>query len=287
MNVEELIQKKKLGYLQQGGDFVIHCLNPDHDDSNPSMRIDKITGIFHCFSCGYKGNIFKYFDTPVSFLEQKRARMKQKISDKLVENVGLEMPKNFLLYKGNFRGIKPETYIKYGAFTHHEPQYVGRVVFPIKDITGRITAFIGRHMDSTVVPKYMIFPPKAKMPLFPSHARPILGRVVLVEGIFDAINLLDKGLPNAMCCFGTRTIDIYKLSILKVQGVSGVDILFDGDIAGQEAAENVAELCDQVELLSEVVRMDQGLDPGALPENRVTNLKEWLYGEPDKSSINR
>ena len=74
MNVEELIQKKKLVYRQQGADFVVHCLNPEHDDSNPSMRIDRITGIFHCFSCGFKGNVFKYFDDPVSFLEQKRAK---------------------------------------------------------------------------------------------------------------------------------------------------------------------------------------------------------------------
>ena len=94
MNVEELIQKKKIMYRQQGADFVVHCLNPEHDDSNPSMRIDKITGIFHCFSCGYKGSIFKYFDTPVSFLEQKRARLKSKIEDRRTESVGLTMPKD-------------------------------------------------------------------------------------------------------------------------------------------------------------------------------------------------
>ena len=286
MNVEELIQKKKLVYRQQGADFVVHCLNPEHDDSNPSMRIDRITGIFHCFSCGFKGNVFKYFDAPVSFLEQKRAKLKKKINDRRTESVGLTMPKDLMAYSGNFRNIKPETYEKYEAFTHHESQYVGRVVFPIKDITGRVSAFIGRHMDSTAVPKYMIFPPKAKMPLFPSHANPILGRVILVEGIFDALNLLDKGLSNAMCCFGTRNMDIYKLSMLKVQGVTGLDILFDGDTAGREAADSIVELCDKVELLSQVVQMPEGLDPGALPEDRVKNLKEWLYDEPEEHSIN-
>ena len=142
MNVEELIQKKKIMYRQQGADFVVHCLNPEHDDSNPSMRIDKITGIFHCFSCGYKGSIFKYFDTPVSFLEQKRARLKRKIEDRRTESVGLTMPKDLMAYAGNFRNIKPETYTKYEAFTHHESQYVGRVGFTIKDITGRISDLI-------------------------------------------------------------------------------------------------------------------------------------------------
>jgi len=286
MDVEELIQKKKIPYRQQGADFVVPCLNPEHDDSNPSMRIDKITGIFHCFSCGYKGNIFKFFDAPVSFLDQRRNKLKKKIEDSIISSVGLNMPKDLLLYEGNFRDIKPETYKKYSAFTHHESQYVGRIVFPIEDITGRINAFIGRHMDSTVTPKYMIFPPKAKLPVFPAKANPIMGKIVLVEGIFDALNLLDKGMSNAMCCFGTRNIDVYKLSMLKVQGVIGVDILFDGDVAGREAAENVAELCDKVELINQVVRMPDGLDPGGLPFDRVQNLKEYLYGEPNESGVN-
>ena len=89
-----------------------------------------------------------------------------------------------------------------------------------------------------------------------------------------------------MCCFGTRNIDIYKLSVLKVQGVIGVDILFDGDQAGREAAEAVVELCDKVELISQIVKMPDGMDPGGLPKERVQKLKEWLYDEPNESSIN-
>jgi DNA primase len=79
MNVDEILHKHKIVYRNQGADYVVACLNPEHDDSNPSMRIDKITGIFHCFSCGFKGNIFKYYDTPVSHLEVKRNKIKQKI----------------------------------------------------------------------------------------------------------------------------------------------------------------------------------------------------------------
>ena len=286
MEVEELIQKKKLPYRMQGADIVVSCLNPEHDDSNPSMRIDKITGIFHCFSCGFKGNIFKYFDAPVSFLDQKREKLRRKIQDSVISSIGMNMPKDLLNYDGNFRGISPETYKEYEAFTHHESQYIGRVVFPVRDITGRIKAFILRQMDQTVVPKYLIYPPKAKMPLFPAKANPIMGRVVLVEGIFDALNLLDKGMQNAMCCFGTQTLDYYKLAMLKVQGVIGVDILFDGDTAGREAAEKVSELCEKVELMSQVVYMPDGLDPGALPVERVKRLKEYLYGESHESSVN-
>ena len=37
--------------MPKGKDYVVSCLNPEHDDKNPSMRIDQITGIFNCFSC--------------------------------------------------------------------------------------------------------------------------------------------------------------------------------------------------------------------------------------------
>ena len=277
MNVDEILHKHKIVYRNQGADYVVSCLNPEHDDSNPSMRIDKVTGIFNCFACGFKGNIFKHFDAPVSHLEIKRNNIKKKIEEVRAQNIGLMTPADALPYIGNFRGLKPKTYADFGAFTHHDSQFIDRVVFPITDITGATRAFIGRHQDRTVVPKYLIYPPKSKLPLFPFNAKPIMGRVILVEGIFDALNLHDKGLTNAMCCFGTQNIDTYKLSMLKFIGVRQVDILFDGDTAGREAAEKVADLCEQVELLANIEKMPDGLDPGELPKDRVRKLREYLY----------
>ena len=61
MNVEDLLLSKDIQYIPKGKDFVIRCLNPEHEDRNPSMRIDQVTGIFNCFSCEYKGNIFTHF----------------------------------------------------------------------------------------------------------------------------------------------------------------------------------------------------------------------------------
>ena len=58
MTVEELLNQKKIFFTVSGKDFVVGCLNPEHDDSNPSMRIDRVLGIFQCMACGYKGNIF-------------------------------------------------------------------------------------------------------------------------------------------------------------------------------------------------------------------------------------
>ena len=274
MNVEELLQSKNVPFVPKGKDFVVSCLNPEHDDNNPSMRIDQITGIFHCFSCGFKGNVFVHFGEKASFLHLRRELVKKKIREKRAESVGLPFPRSALPYVGNWRNIKPETYRKFEAFQEHEA-FVGRIVFPIRDISGRIVAFNARHMTGGT-PKYLISPPGARMPLFPAKIDPIQASVILVEGIYDMINLHDKGLTNAVCCFGTRNINEEKLSILRLQGIEEAIVFFDGDEAGQTAAAKVQEMCEKVDLLTRNINVAD-IDPGALTENQVEKLKNKLY----------
>jgi len=82
LTVEELLVSRQVYFVPKGADAIVTCLNPEHADSSPSMRIDKITGIFNCFSCGYKGNIFTHFgekDKPITTktrAPQKRIREK-------------------------------------------------------------------------------------------------------------------------------------------------------------------------------------------------------------------
>ena len=274
MNVEELLQSKNVPFVPKGKDFVVSCLSPEHDDNNPSMRIDQITGIFHCFSCGFKGNVFVHFGEKASFLHLRRELVKKKIREKRAESVGLPFPRSALPYVGNWRNIKPETYRKFEAFPEHEA-FVGRIVFPIRDISGRIVAFNARHMTGGT-PKYLISPPGARMPLFPAKIDPIQASVILVEGIYDMINLHDKGLTNAVCCFGTRNINEEKLSILRLQGIEEAIVFFDGDEAGQTAAAKVQEMCENVDLLTRNINVVD-IDPGALTENQVEKLKDKLY----------
>ena len=274
MTVEELLKRKDIYFIPKGGDFLVRCLNPEHDDKNPSMRIDQLTGIYQCFSCGYKGNLFTHFGEKANQLQLRRELLKRKIIDKRSESVGLSFPKNVMPYEGNWRNIKPETYKRFEAFQHADPDYVGRIVFPVRDISGRIAAFNGRHTTGGT-PKYMISPAGAKMPLFPV-VKPIQGAVILVEGIFDMINLHDKGLTNAVCTFGTKNINEDKLRMLSIQGVDSIDIFFDGDDAGQEASKYVQTMCENAELTHRNICL-KGTDPGALNEQAVRTLKRKLY----------
>jgi DNA primase len=274
LNVEELLISKGIEYIPKGGDYEVRCLSPQHEDRHPSLRIDRITGIFGCFSCGFKGNLFTLYGERVNFLQQKRDLLVKKIRNKVAESIGLTFPADSNAYEGDWRGIKPETYIKFEAFLSLQPDFKERVCFPVRDVSGRIAVFNGRHMSGGT-PKYKISPPGAKIPLYPK-VDPIHGSVILVEGIFDMINLHDKGLTNAVCCHGTRNISEDKLSMLKIQGVEEVFVFFDGDEPGQTAAEEAINMCEALGLLTQNVQW-KGKDPGELSQAQVDSIKEQLY----------
>jgi len=274
MNVEELLISKKIHYIPKGGDFEIRCLNPEHEDVNPSLRIDRITGIFNCFSCKYKGNIFTAYGERVNQLQLKRDLLIKKIKAKVAESIGLSFPSDAYSYTGNWRGIKPETYAKFEAFQSLQSDFRERICFPIRDVSGRIAAFNGRH-TSGGLPKYKISPHGAKIPLFPK-VHPVKGSIILVEGIYDMLNLHDKGLTNAVCTHGTMNINEDKLSMLKIQSIELVYIFFDGDDPGQEAAKTVKNMCEALGLMAENVCW-KGKDPGELSAVQVNKIKEQLY----------
>ena len=276
MNVEDLLKSKSIPYIPKGKDFVVSCLNPEHPDRNPSMRIDQVTGIFNCFSCQYKGNLFTYFGEKANKMEIRRQLLKKKIDEVRSESIGLQMPEKAMPYVGNWRNIRPETYKDFEAFIHPSKDFVGRICFPVRDRTERIVAFQARSTGDQQ-PKYLNSPPGAKMPLFPV-VEPIQGRIILVEGIFDVLNLHDKGLTNAVCCFGVKNVTEEKLQVLSVAGIEGVDIFLDNDEAGQTGSAKVRELCEKVGLDSRNIAFgDKSLDAGALVQSQVDKLKSKLY----------
>ena len=275
MVVEELLKSKNLEFKPSGKDLVIRCLNPEHEDRNPSLRIDRTTGIFNCLSCGYSGNLFHHFGEKIIFLDTSRTRLMNSISKKLAQSSGLTMPENAVPFNQDWRGISAATFQKFGAFQHNNPEFIGRVVIPIRSITDKIVSFCGRHQGQND-PKYLFYPSGASLPLFPL-VKPIHGRIILVEGIMDMMNLHDKGLTNAVCAFGVNKVNEDKINILKIQGVSAIDIFFDNDDAGQLGAEKLKELLEKHEVPNRNITLSGTKDPGELTASKVIKIKETLY----------
>ena len=139
MDVRKLLETKKITFNSQGRDYVTKCLNPQHDDSNPSMRIDKISGLYNCLSCGFGGDIYDYFNiNKEKIIDIKVNEVKEKIQTLLAQK-SIPMPLDAIPFRSDFRNIKASTYELFEAFTSESLKGMeGRIIFPIKDIQGDI-----------------------------------------------------------------------------------------------------------------------------------------------------
>ena len=281
--VEELLKEKGLTFNISGKDFLIKCLNPEHDDSNPSCRVDKVDGRTHCFSCGFKTNIYKYFGVlSGNQVSVRIAKLKEKIQALQASSTGLAFPEQMVPFTKVFRGISKETLKLFEAFylsgeDKEMRHFEDRIIFPIKDITGKIVMFLGRHTLSSGNPKYLNYPSGVTIPLYPTIIKS--KSIVLVEGIFDMLNCYDKGLHNVVCTFGTNTLQKdtrNKLLPYKTQGVEKVYIMFDGDDAGREAAKKIKPLIEACEFDVEVIGLEDNQDPGEFSQEYVTSIKEYI-----------
>lgn len=277
--VLELLSKN--GHIPKisGRDYVIRCLNPEHDDSNPSFRIDRVTGIAHCFSCGFKTNIFKHFGVFTNPVPIKIAKLKQKLQDLMITTNGLDFPVGATPWLKPFRGISVKTLKQFEAFyTAQVEQLQDRIVFPIKDVTSKTQVFVARHTLSQGNPRYVNYPRGVQMPLYPQRL-PNTQNLILVEGIFDMLNLWDKGLPVAVATFGTNTLNSdaqEKLLPYKAQGITKIWIMFDGDEAGRTAARALEPIIQDCGFLVEQIHLADDQDPGELSAEDVTSIKNYI-----------
>lgn len=278
--VYELLVAKGNHVSIQGKDYIIKCLNPEHADNNPSLRVDQISGIYNCYSCGFKGNIFKYYNIFSSNIPIKIALLKQKITRIKTMTTGLEFPPGSTPYTKSFRGISAATLKQFEAFyTSQVEQLDDRLVFPIRNVLGKIQAFSGRHMLSDANPRYVHYPAHIQLPLFPAALPKSSESLVLVEGIFDMLNLYDKGLYNSVCTFGTTTLianTAEKLLTYKVQGVTKIYLMFDGDVAGRKAQKQLKPLIEKCDFRVEIIDLQDGQDPGILSIEDVKSINEYI-----------
>ncbi|MDX2469201.1 MAG: DNA primase [SAR324 cluster bacterium] len=142
-----------------------------------------------------------------------------------------------------------------------------RLLFPLRDVQGRLLGFAGRSLGDDL-PKYLN-PPETELYKKSQgfygafQARDSIrksGKVLLVEGYMDAIRLSEQGWPETVAACGTALNDGH-IQALKRLGSPELVILMDGDKAGIKAAYKSATLCLEKGLDSKVLVLPDGLDP--------------------------
>ncbi|HWE38136.1 MAG TPA: DNA primase [Isosphaeraceae bacterium] len=155
-------------------------------------------------------------------------------------------------------------------------RFHGRLIFPIHDLRGRPIGFGGRILPEAEerlaglgrrVAKYLNSP---ETPLFQKRrtlyaadlaraASRSAGWVAVVEGYTDVIAAHQVGVANVVGTLGTALGDDHVLALRRL--ADRVVLIFDGDEAGQKAADRALELFLGHEIDARVLTLPDGLDP--------------------------
>ncbi|MFZ5973935.1 MAG: DNA primase [Bacillota bacterium] len=143
-----------------------------------------------------------------------------------------------------------------------------RVMFPIMDALGNVVGFGGRLMQEGQ-PKYLNSPEtevfnKRRNLYGISNLKRLKAAecAVVVEGYMDVIALSAKGVEGAVASLGTA-FTREQARLLKRYAKSAA-IAYDGDAAGQNAAQKALDVFAMEGLPVRVVRMPEGMDPDDL-----------------------
>ncbi len=190
-----------------------------------------------------------------------------------------------LAQAGGRAGISDESLLGAGLIKHRADGspfdvFRNRVIFPILDQSGRVIAFGGRILPSTVPagstapasgegegPKYLNSPETAifnkRETLYGLNlARQAIIRektVVVVEGYMDVIACHQVGVTHVVATLGTALTDKH-ISMLR-RFAEKVILLFDSDDAGRRAADRAIEMILKYPLDARITHVPDGKDP--------------------------
>lgn len=193
----------------------------------------------------------------------------------------------FLAYATS-KGYKQEALQLGGLISRKEDRFFdrfrNRVMFPIKTITGNVVGFTGRILtDDKDQAKYFNTPDtdffkKGSLLYGIDTAKRYIaqkGFAILVEGNTDVMRWHQKGFRNTIATCGTAITEDHARLLLRF--THNITIVFDGDNAGQKAAQRGIEICTAQGLAVSVAILPKGEDPDSFGQKMSKeDLYKWL-----------
>lgn len=188
----------------------------------------------------------------------------------------------------NGAGAKPEFAVKAGLLAVSDKggraydRFRGRLMFPIKNLSGRVIAFGGRIITDTDQAKYIN---SSDSPIYKKgehlyglfQARRSISHeksAILTEGYLDVISLHQFGFTNSCGVLGTA---LTKEQVKRLSGFcANIELIFDGDNAGHKAALRSAEMILAAGLNCRVVILPDGEDIDGLLQSKGPDAFEKL-----------
>lgn len=192
-------------------------------------------------------------------------------SAELLETAGLAVP------RGNGPG--------------HYDRFRGRVLFPIRDTSGRPIAFGGRILPEFAAQTPAKYINSPETPLFVKN-RTLYGQdraatairaqseAIIVEGYTDCVMAHQMGIEQTVAVLGTA---LGERHVRLLRGLADrVVLVLDGDEAGVRRANEVLELFIREQVDLRVLTLPDGLDPcDFLLQRGADEFRQLVAGAPD------
>ena len=220
-------------------------------------------------------------------------------------NLGYSIDSQNKFYKkANENGYSDEYLEETGLIIYNDDKKIdrfrGRIIFPIKSISGRVLGFGGRIIDSNKkIAKYINSPEskiynKSKTLYGIYESKQFIVKddmCLLVEGYMDVIQMHEHGIKNVLASSGTS---LTKEQIILIKRLtSNIVVLFDGDQAGLAASLRSIDMILEEGLNVKICSFPDGDDPDSfVRKNKKDKMLEFINDESKdfvdfKLSINK
>jgi DNA primase len=268
MEHEQFNYPESIRYLANKYNIEIIETNDKNENSEERNKRESLF-IINSFAQEYFQNVV------LEEVDVKNYLKERGLSDSTIVNFNIGFSpdkKNSFYTNASEKGFSIDYLIETGLVISNENNYIdrfrGRIMFPIKSISGRVIGFGGRIIDSNKkIAKYINSPEskiynksKTLYGIYESKQFIVKNDVCfLVEGYMDVVQLHEHGIKNVLATSGTS---LTKDQIILIKRLtSNIIILFDGDQAGLSASMRSIDMILEEGLNVKICQFPDGEDP--------------------------
>ena len=268
MEHEQFNYPESIRYLANKYNIEIIETNDKNENSEERNKRESLF-IINSFAQEYFQNVV------LKEVDVKNYLKERGLSDSTIVNfnIGFSPDKKNSFYKNaSEKGFSIDYLIETGLVISNENNHIdrfrGRIMFPIKSISGRVIGFGGRIIDSNKkIAKYINSPEskiynksKTLYGIYESKQFIVKNDLCfLVEGYMDVVQLHEHGIKNVLATSGTS---LTKDQIILIKRLtSNIIILFDGDQAGLSASMRSIDMILEEGLNVKICQFPDGEDP--------------------------
>jgi DNA primase len=289
---------------------------PRCGDSRYKVYLNRETGLGNCWVCPPGANTFSKFSLAQALFRTDKRQTFQRLESLLINarwmtpairelerQVELRLPDSVPLpYQGMLptylidRGITSQTadyfevrYCQDGVFedaTGRRLDFSQRIIFPVRDVSGRLVSFQGRDVTNQSRVRYL-FPPGFSVSgkvLYNAHNATQADTLILTEGVFDCMAvkqaLLEVGWTHIepIASFGKHfaisrsntddQLDVL-LKLRRWFGIENIWFAWDGTPDAQLAAIQTMRKLQRSGFKTKLIDLPAGTDPNEIPSHQL------------------